>query len=374
LAAKKAKAVKSKAKSGSPQNMEELLAMSSSPLKAFHQGEVVQAKISSITPRSIVLSIGGKSEGIVDDSCFEEIKSFAKHLKVGDTVQALVIDPETPDGYVKLSLRHFVANAIWHELQEAKSHQSEIEVLCKNVTENGIVVELYGNLIGFIPISQIGKAALKNLDSLANARFKVKVIEVDRSKNRIVLSERAVSEKADIEAYTKALESLKEGEVYEGVVAQVTSFGAFVSIQVKSKNKVIPIEGLVHVSELSWEKVDDTTSAISEGEAVKVKVIEVRDGKLSLSIKQAETDPWSAIEDKYSPEQRVTGVVTRKSSFGTFVALEPGIEGLIHMTKIPPGTELKKGQEVSCYIEDISKDEKRISLGLVLTAKPVGYK
>jgi small subunit ribosomal protein S1 len=354
--------------------MEELLARSGGSIKTFQRNQVVQAKISDLNFRSITLDIGGKSEGLIIGSCFDEIKSFLKNLKKGDTVKALVIEPEGPDGYVRLSLRHFVANAIWNKLEQAKINNQEIEVIGKNVTENGVVVETQGGLVGFIPISQLGKAVLKDLESLVNSHFKVKVVEVNRDKNRVVLSERAVSEKADIELYNQAINHLKEGELYQGIVTQVTNFGAFVEIKVKLGKKTIPIEGLVHVSELSWEKIDDPHTVISEGEKVEVKVIEHRDNKLSLSIKNAIKDPWVNIEEKYSPEQHIKCKIIRKSGFGIFVELEPGVEGLVHMTKIPPSTDLKKGQEVECYIEDINSKEKKISLGLVLTAKPVGYK
>lgn len=376
MASKKASIKKTPAskKRVEPTSMAELLALSGSSIKSFQRNQVVEAAISGIDSQSITLEIGGKSEGVVVGSCFDEVKGFLKNLKVGDRVRALVIEPEGPDGLVRLSLRHYVANAVWNKLDEAKSQSHELIVLGKNVTENGVIVELFGGLIGFIPISQIGKDALKDINSLVNSRFKVKVIEVERSKNRVVLSERAVSEKADIALYGQAVKHLVEDKIYQGRVTQVTNFGAFVEIKVLVGKKHIPVEGLVHVSELSWEKIDDPNDLIFKGDEVKVKVIELRDGKLSLSIKQAVKDPWGTIEEKYSPEQRVKGKVVKKSGFGVFVLLEPGVEGLIHMTKIPPGTDLVKGQEVDCYIEEINKDGHRLSLGLVLTAKPVGYK
>lgn len=354
--------------------MADLLALAGAPLKTFQRNQVVDAVISALDFQSVTLEIGGKSEGIVDGSCFDEVKGFLKNLKVGNKVRALVIEPEGPDGLVHLSLRHYVANAVWDKLDEAKNAGHELLVLGKNVTENGVIVELFGGLVGFIPISQIGKDTLKDLNNLINSRFKVKVIEVERGKNRVVLSEKAVSEKADIALYQEAVRHLAEEKIYQGRVTQVTNFGAFVEIKVPVAKKRIPVEGLVHVSELSWEKVDDPADLISKGDEVKVKVIELHDGKLSLSIKQAVKDPWDTIEEKYSPEQRVKGKVVKKSGFGVFVLLEPGVEGLIHMTKIPPGTDLAKGQEVNCYIEEINKGEHRLSLGLVLTAKPVGYK
>jgi ribosomal protein S1 len=138
--------------------------------------------------------------------------------------------------------------------------------------------------------------------------------------------------------------------------------------------KKVPVEGLVHISELSWQKIAKVGDMLSEGDRVNVVVIGVDDGKIALSTKKAESDPWGEVEKKYKTEQKLEGVVVRRSGFGLFVELEPGIEGLVHITKIPPGSEYKKGDKVNVYIEEVNKQERKISLGLVLTSKPVGYK
>ena len=134
------------------------------------------------------------------------------------------------------------------------------------------------------------------------------------------------------------------------------------------------VEGLVHVSELAWGKVDKPSDVVSEGQKIKVKVIGLKDGKLALSMRQAQKDPWDEVTDKYKPETRVSGKVTRMSDFGAFVQLEPGIEGLVHLTKIPPGTRLSEGQEIDVYVEEVDAKARKLSLGLVLTKKPIGYK
>ena len=136
----------------------------------------------------------------------------------------------------------------------------------------------------------------------------------------------------------------------------------------------MPIEGLVHVSEFSWGKIEKPSDVVSEGKEVVVKVIDIADGKLSLSFKQAQKDPWEEVEKKYKKEAKVKGKVIRRSDFGIFVELEPGVEGLIHMTKIPPGEKFEEGQEVNVYLEEIDGKKRKISLGLILTRKPIGYK
>ena len=183
-----------------------------------------------------------------------------------------------------------------------------------------------------------------------------------------------MSEAGDIALAKKAMEEVKEGEVYEGIVTTVASFGAFVKIEVPVKKEKAYIEGLVHVSELSYSKVNLPSDVIKEGDKVKVRVLAAHEGKLALSIKHAGRDPWSEVEDKFKPEAKVTGKVVRISDFGVFVELEPGVEGLIHITKIPPTHKLTLGQEVKCNIEEVNVKDKRIALGLVLTTAPVGYK
>jgi small subunit ribosomal protein S1 len=353
--------------------MEELLARSPLTIKSFHVGEIVKSKITAIDSRSVTLDIGGKSEGVVTGPNYDEVAPYIHTLKVGDIVKAAVVDSEGADGFVKLSFKQFAADAIWDKLAKAKEKKAEIEVRAKNITDKGIVVEL-GSLSAFIPNKELGKVALKNPQRLLETPFKVQILELNKFKNRILLSERAISEGEEIALEELAVKSLKEGEVYDGLVTQVTNFGIFVQIKVGRGKKQVSVEGLVHVSELAWEKTDDPAELYQEGDHVKVAYIGLKDGKVALSVKQALPDPWETIEKKYQVDQKVKGKVVRKSGFGVFVELEPGVEGLIHLTKIPPSVSLEKGSEVNCYIEEINKDEHRISLGIILTAKPIGYK
>ena len=177
-----------------------------------------------------------------------------------------------------------------------------------------------------------------------------------------------------MEEQKEALKSISAGEVYIGEVTTVTDFGVFVKFEVKLKNKKTEVEGLVHSSEIAWERVEKPADVLKEGDKVKVLVLEVKDGRLGLSIKQAQGDPWQKVAEKYRPEAKFKGKVVKISDFGAFVELEPGVEGLIHITKIPPATRLKVGDEVNVYIDEINIPEKKIGLGLILTSKPIGYK
>lgn len=362
--------VQQTSKAKAPITMADLLAKSGRPIFGFSSGQKVKGKINALNQKSVILDIGGKSEGIVMEDAFSESRDFIKKLKVGDEVIATVISPETKEGAVLLSFRHTAQDASWKVLEAAKKEGKEVVVLGKAVNPSGVTVLIEG-VTGFIPLSQLGGEAAKNPQSLAGKYFKVKIIEVDKTSNKVVLSEKEVSEAESIEKAKKAAEGVKEGEIYGGVVTTVSGFGCFVALDL---GKDTTVEGLVHISELSFRKVAHPSDIVKEGDKVKVKVLAKRDGKLSLSMKGAEKNPWEGIEEKYKKEARVKGKVTRMSDFGAFVELEPGVEGLIHITKIPPATKLAEGTEVNCIVEEIDTKSKKLSLGLVLTSKPIGYK
>jgi ribosomal protein S1 len=350
-------------------SMAELLARSGKKIQTFIQGQRVEATILSKSQTALVLDIGGKSEGIVTEKGYTDAKEFIETLKVGDKVLATVLVPETREGTTILALKDAIKDISWEKLIEAQKKGADIPVLGKMVGASGLTVDISG-VEGFIPMSQLGKIALENTQSLVGKYFKAKVIEVDKSANKVVMSEKEVSEAGDIAAAKEALKKIKEGEIYDGVITTVAPFGAFVKISVGKAS----LEGLVHVSELSFSKVNLPSDVVSEGDKVKVRVLASREGKLAFSIKQAQKDPWGEVEKKYKLEDKITGKVMRISDFGAFVELEPGIEGLIHITKIPPTHKLSVGDDVKCVVEEIHSKDKRIALGLVLTSIPVGYK
>ena len=360
---------KKTSKSKEPTSMEELLALSSSKVKGFSKGEKIKGKVASKNPKSLILDIGGKSEGVVAENAFIEARDLIKALEIGDEVNATVLIPETKEGTVLLSLRHAANDAIWENLEKHFREKTEISVKGKSASKAGVMVEVEG-IYGFIPASQVGKK-YADLEELVEENFKAIIIDLNRRNNKIVLSEKEVSEASEIKLNKEALRKVKEGEIYDGKVITITNFGCFVRLDIDEK---VDVEGLVHISEIAWEKVKKVTDLLREGDKVKVKVIEVRDGRLSLSIKHAQKDPWEDIAGKYEQEQKVKGTVTKISDFGIFVQIEPGVEGLVHITKIPPATRFNIGDKVDCYIEEVDVKEKRISLGITLTSKPVNYK
>ncbi len=360
-------------KSGSePQTMEELLIWSGQKLYGRKVGELVEGIITEKTNRAIYLDIGGKTEGMVIDREMKAARDFIKGLEVGDKITAVVTQAENDRGHPLLSLKKAAMTSVWAEFEEKLKTREIMKAKGREVNRGGLVVDVKG-VQGFIPSSQFGSQYAGRIEELVGRDLEAKLIEVDREKNRLIFSEREVSEATLLKEQEKALESIKAGEEFSGEITGVMPFGYFVKISGKKK---ISLEGLVHISEISWEKVDDPSKYYKQGDKVKVRVLAVdkKSGRLNLSIKQLLPDPWDEIEAKYKPDAKIKGEVVRLAPFGAFVNLGPGIEGLIHISKIPAEHSINPGDKVDCYIESIDKEQRRISLGLVLKEKPVGYK
>lgn len=355
------------------QTMEELLSQTGYKLRGWKVGDAVQGVVMEKTSQAIYLDIGGKTEGMVIDREIKAAKGFIKDLKIGDKVLVVVTQPENDKGQTLLSLKKAAFQKVWQEFEEKLKTGKPLKVLGIQANKGGLVVEVKGTQ-GFIPASQFSSQYLGKIEQLIGKDLAVKVIEVDSQKNRLIFSEKAVSEAGLLEEQEKVLKGIKVGDIFVGEISGVMPFGYFVKIS-PPKSK-ITLEGLVHISEISWGKVEDPARFYKLQDKVKIKVLAVdkKSGKLNLSIKQLLPDPWENIEKKYPPDTKVKGEIVRLLPFGAFVNLEPGIEGLIHISKIPAEKSLKAGQKVDCFVEFLDKENRRLSLGLVLKEKPVGYK
>jgi len=357
--------------------MEDLMKAYGDGFKSFTKGQKVIAKITYIDNKKVLLDIGGKSEGLVFDKAYKLAEDFIRTLKVGDEVEGVVLVSETRDGYTVLSLKQAAQKVAWGRIEKAYQEKTPVVVHGKMVNQAGVLVEV-DNITGFIPTSQLGREVAKNPSGLVDHRFSAIIIDFDKDANKVVLSEKEVSEADQIGRERDAFKAVKEGEVFDGEVTTIYDFGCFVRIDLpigKGKaREMVPMEGLVHVSELSFGKVGRAEDIVRVGDKVKVKVIGKKNDKLAFSIKQTQKDPWEEALKKYPKESKVDGKVAKITDFGVFVMLEPGIEGLIHMTKIPPTKKFEIGDEVAVTVEEIDPKEKKLSLGLVLTAKPIGYK
>jgi small subunit ribosomal protein S1 len=359
-----------KASAKEPTTMEELLALEENKIFGLKKGEIVDGVITEITGKSIFIDIGAKTEGVVLGKEFEKSKDFVKNLKVGDKVKAYIGSTENDKGQILLSLRQAAVNFAWDTYDKLLKDEEITSVRGREVNKGGLIVDASFGLQGFVPGSQIGSAWQGKIDQLVGRKVEVRVIEVNREQNRLVFSEKLVSDAEKIEKVAEAIKKLKVDEVFKASITQVAPFGLFVKIEVDGE----AIEGLVHISEVSWQKVDDLTKLYRAKDEVDVKVISLDDGRVQFSIKQLLQDPWDELEKKYPTDSKLKGKVVRLTSFGALVEIEPGIEGLVHISKIPPEQTINEGDTLDIYIESIDRSNRRISLGLVLSQKPIGYK
>src|SRR3989338_3827575 len=242
-----------------------------------------------------------------------------------------------------------------------------MEVTGLETAKGGILVDWQG-LRGFVPSTQLETQFATSPMQLLNRKIKVKVIELDQAINRLVLSQKASVLGVTPSAQREKLKKIKPDDVLKGNVSGIAPFGVFVDVD--------GIEGLVHISEVAWEKVENLSSLFKVGNKTEVMVLDINetDGKLNLSIKRLTPDPWKNILDRYPIESAVSGKVVRSAPYGIFVQLEPGIEGLLHISKITPGEEPQVGEPVECLVEKIDTAKRKISLTLVPKEKPVGYR
>ena len=362
--------------------MEELLKTTKYTLKGFKRGEKVTGKVVEVTGRTVYVDIGGKTEAVVSEQEYALARDYFRALKPGDQVEGIVLVSENDSGQVILSLRRAAIDTKWSSLEQALAEERILPVKVREVTKGGLLVDVDG-VYGFVPSSQLGREMEGNLPAAVGKTMRVKVIEVDRGQNRLVLSEKAVSEATEIEEKRKALSAVKIGGEYEATVVGVVAFGVFAEMIIPGKGgkkkvteEQVKLEGLIHISELSWEKIDDVSKVVKIGDKLKVQVIGVdeENGKLALSVKRLTEDPWAIVEKKYKKDSTHTGVVAKVAPYGVLVKMEKGIEGLIHASKMPNEKSFTDGEKVEVFVESVDLEKRRLSLGVVLTVKPVGYK
>lgn len=365
-----------------PTTMEELLASSGYELSVPKKGETIKGLVTGITRKMVMVDVGAKTEGIVAEREYDFAREFIETMKVGDEIDVYVASEENERGQILLSLKRAMFDKLWNMLEDYLKNETEVQVKTVELNRGGMIVRWQG-LRGFVPSSQFGASYQGNLQGLVGKTISVKPIEVDREKNRLIFSEKHVSEAGEMAQRETALKAVKVGDTFEGKVTGVLSFGAFVAVTVDPSSPKgsegagkITVEGLVHISEISWEKVEDIHKYLKVGDSVKVKVLGVEEGtgKLNLSIKQLQTDPWSLVAQKYAAGTTVKGTVSRTAPFGVFINFEPGVDGLIHVSRVGSFGELKQGEPIEVLVENVDPEHRRMSLGPVLTEVPVGYK
>lgn len=336
--------------------------------KRFRIGDEVEGEILSIRRDEILVSlVGYKSDGVIP---FKELTSLveptemAEKLTVGDTIKAKVIKLKNEDGYVVLSRLEYEKKEAFEELQKLYDEETIFEVKVSEVKEKGLVAYYKGVRI-FIPASQIDIKFVNNKEDLKGQNLQVKLIEFSNGNpSKVVASRRVILEKEKTEKEDKAWATFNVGDVVEAEVKRFTAFGAFAEIN--------GVDGLIHLSEISWNHVRKPEDVLEKGSKINVKIIELdrEKNKLSLSIKQLTPEPWSNVSEKYPEESVVLGKVVRINDFGAFVELEPGVDGLVHISKIShdriehPSQALKIGEEIKAKILSVDEENKRISLSI----------
>lgn len=349
--------------------MEDLLKQEGVELSGFKKGQEVKGKITSIKSKAIYIDIGGKTDAMVSGKEFEFVKDYVSDLKAGDEIEVQVKQPENDKGQILVSIRGAASGYGWNYFKDKEKNGGEVTVFAKEMNRGGAVVIAPFGFFGFIPGSQIGAKYEGDPDKMIGKKIKAKVLEVDQTKNRLVFSERLVSEPGKVGEEVNAIETLEVGQIFDAEVVRVEPFGIFVKVIMEKADFKLNLEGLVHISEISWEKVENVNTLFKSKDKIKVKLINKSEGRLQFSVKRLQNDPWEKIEDKYPKDKEVEGKVVKLASFGALVRLEAGVEGLIHISKLAGGVELKEQQEVQVYIESIDVAKRKISLGLVSTDK-----
>ncbi len=360
--------------------MEALLAESNTPIN-IKRGDVVDGVIVRIDQDEILVDIGLKSEGVLSTKELPAAGDWSfDNLHLNDKVLVYIIQPETPDGHALLSLKRANAERQWRIAEEQYKNNELLKARVIDYNKGGLIVDVSG-IRGFVPISQIlnlkreevasggeNQETAAKLQSMKDKELQLKIIEINRARNRLILSERLAVQEWRQRRREELLDELKPGEVRRGVVSNLANFGAFIDLG--------GADGLVHISQLAWSRVNHPSEVLKVGQEVEVQVLSVdkEKKKIALSIKRAEVDPWTTVEQRYTPGQVVTGTITKIAPFGAFARIEDGIEGLIHLSELTPGmdpkTNLHEGQQLQLRILRIDAERRRLGLSLRQAEEP----
>lgn len=341
--------------------------LSGSPISPPKKGKEIDALIIDISKNGIRFDIGWKSYAVLGELETNQLTSYLPYLKKGDRIPVKVVVEEAKEGYPVVSLRSFFERGKWQILKEKWQKEEDIEVICGETGKGGVFIEFMG-IRGVIPKIQLAQDYIDSPQKLLGQKIKVRVLEVDPEKNRLVVSQKSSILGLSQKELTIRFNKIKVGQSYSAVVIGFSDFGVFCEID--------KIEGLIHISEISWSKITNASQHLKVGQKLKVMVVEknVDNLKLNLSIKRLSGDPWSDLEKRFPADKEIKGEIVRKERYGYIVRLEEGVEGLIHISKLSGEEKLAVGKEVTCYIEKIDTKARRISLVLTQTEKPVMYR
>ena len=333
-------------------------------IKPISEGDVVSGEVVRIDKDEVLLDIGYKSEGVIPSNELSIRRSVdpGEEVSLGEQVDALVLTKEDQEGRLILSKKRARFEKAWRRIESAAESGEPVEGTVIEVVKGGLILDL--GVRGFLPASLVDIRRVHNLDEFMSQKLECKVIELNRSRNNVVLSRRAVLEEERKEVRQQILGRLQPGQVVEGKISNIVDFGAFVDLE--------GIDGLIHISELSWSHVNHPSEVLEIGETVRVKVLDIdRDRqRISLGLKQTQEDPWQRVLDSYGPGDVLEGKVTKVVAFGAFVEIVPGVEGLVHISELAehhvesPSEVVESGAQVRVRILEIDEERRRISLSI----------
>jgi small subunit ribosomal protein S1 len=330
----------------------------------INEGEVVHGTVVRVDKDEVLVDIGYKSEGVIPVAELTIRRSVnpADEVSVGEEVDALVLTKEDAEGRLILSKKRARFELAWKKIEAAAESGEPVTGKVIEVVKGGLILDL--GVRGFLPASLVDIRRVQDLDEFMGRELKCKVIELNRSRNNVVLSRRAVLEDERKEMRQAILDRLSPGDVIEGQISNIVDFGAFVDLD--------GMDGLIHISELSWSHVNHPSEVLDIGETVKVKVLDIdrERQRISLGLKQTQTDPWQQVLDSYREDDVVEGRVAKVVTFGAFVEILPGVEGLVHISELAshhvenPREVVAQGQAVNVRILEIDGERRRLSLSL----------
>ncbi|MGZ5312841.1 MAG: 30S ribosomal protein S1 [Solirubrobacterales bacterium] len=331
---------------------------------SFDEGDVVSGKVVQMDKEEVLVDIGYKSEGVIPSTELSIRKSVdpSEEVSLGDDVDALVLTKEDQEGRLILSKKRARFEKAWRRIETAAESGEPVEGNVIEVVKGGLILDL--GVRGFLPASLVDIRRVQNLDEFMSQTLECKVIELNRSRNNVVLSRRAVLEEERKEVREQILGNLAPGQVVEGKISNIVDFGAFVDLE--------GIDGLIHISELSWSHVNHPSEVLDIGDTVTVKVLDIdRDRqRISLGLKQTQEDPWQKVLNDYGEGETLDGTVTKVVQFGAFVQILPGVEGLVHISELAqhhvenPGEVVAPGDEVRVRVLEIDEERRRLSLSV----------
>ena len=319
--------IEEKESSGAALTMEDYLAFDEEAFRTPNHGDIVDGVVVRVDPDEVLVDIGSKAEGVISNKELGFRGDAEPDLAPGDQIKVYVLQPENEAGNVVLSLRRARAETTWLAAAEKAESAEVVEAEVREQNKGGLIVNVLG-LRGFLPSSQVGRAYSGNLEQLVGQRIPAKILEVNRKRNRLIVSQKAAEDEDRARRRDELFSRLAVGDTVRGTVSGLTSYGAFVDIG--------GADGLIHISELSWDRVSKVTDVLQLGDEVQVKVIKLdpEQSRISLSLRQLQQDPWEEVVASLPAGTLVTGVVTKTKKYGAFLQVAPGIEGLLHISEL----------------------------------------